>query len=265
MTLIEWTDKTDNPIIVKGGGHWCRKISPGCANCYAERINNNSRFHFASKLKYEGREPDLELKWEILEGWKRARKPAKHFVSSMTDIFGEWVPQEWIFEMLDAMAASPNQTFQLLTKRPDMMLFHVRLWLFERRLQMLPENIWVGCTTENHTTAKNRIPVLLEVPAAIRFISCEPLLEAISSNATGFEELDWIIVGGESGPGARPCHQEWIESLILSTTSVNIPIFVKQLGSNFVSQGKRFKTGHPDGKNWDKWPERLRIREFPQC
>lgn len=272
MNFIEAKKQPDidnNTIVVKGDSHWCSKTSPGCANCYAESVNTE-RFFFASTYKYEGNPPELELEliqW-VLEGWKKADEPAMRSVCSMTDVFGEWVPQEWIFEILDAMNDSPTQTFLLLTKRPWIMLFHIRYWLGKRGLPMLPENIWCGISTENQTTALLRIPVLLEVPAAIRYISCEPLLEKIVlETIRGFEKINWIIVGGEFGEGARPCHKEWIDSLIQSATAANIPINVKQLGSNFISNGQQIKTGHPDGKDWDKWPNwlcDLRIREFPQ-
>src|SRR5688572_19248247 len=124
QTNIEWTDVTDNIIIVEGGGWWCRKISPGCFNCYAARLNLSTYFG-GNKLPYTGEPPKLILRRDILKSWARQRKAKKHFVASMTDVFGEWVPVEWQFEFLDAMAAAPNQTFQILTKRADIMALHV--------------------------------------------------------------------------------------------------------------------------------------------
>src|SRR5262245_62535311 len=123
-TSIEWTDITDNIIVVEGGGWWCRRISPGCDHCYAEALNQNT-FFGGNKLPYRGTAPSLKLRTEIIDGWARLRKPKKHFVSSMTDIFGEWVSREMIFAFLDGMRAAPLQTFQLLTKRPAVMLSEV--------------------------------------------------------------------------------------------------------------------------------------------
>lgn len=116
-TSIEWTDVTDNIITAQGGGWWCRKISPGCLHCYAARINNSS-YYGGNKKAYTGDAPPLLLRREFFDRWKRQKKAKRHFVASMTDVFGEWVPVEWALEMLDAMAAAPLQTFQVLTKRP---------------------------------------------------------------------------------------------------------------------------------------------------
>ena len=121
MSKIEWTDETDNPITVKGGGHWCRKISEGCANCYAEAINTGNRFDFASGLTYTGKAPELELNYKMLEGWARKRVPKRRFVCSMTDWCGEWIHRDWQISMLDAMISAPSQTFMLLTKRADIL------------------------------------------------------------------------------------------------------------------------------------------------
>ncbi|HEY3054377.1 MAG TPA: DUF5131 family protein, partial [Thermoanaerobaculia bacterium] len=119
-TAIEWTDVTDNIIVVKGGGWWCHKISPGCAHCYAARLNQND-FYGGNHLTYGGAPPELVLRDDVLNRWPRQTKPRKHFVSSMTDVAGEWVPRRWIFRYLDAMHASPRQTFQLLTKRGNVL------------------------------------------------------------------------------------------------------------------------------------------------
>src|SRR5262245_55416460 len=117
-TNIEWTDVTDNIIVAEGGGWWCRRISPGCDHCYAEEINQNP-FFGGNKLPYRGASPALKLREEIIGGWARQKKSKKHFVASMTDIFGEWVPREMVFKFLDGMLRAPRQTFQLLTKRPQ--------------------------------------------------------------------------------------------------------------------------------------------------
>lgn len=110
-TKIEWTDKVDNIIVAEGGGWWCRHASPGCDNCYAEARNKNS-FFGGNGLAYRGAPPALKLRQEIIDGWRGQRKPKKHFVASMTDVFGDWVPRWMIFQFLDGMAAAPQQTFQ---------------------------------------------------------------------------------------------------------------------------------------------------------
>src|SRR5688572_23036958 len=128
-SAIQWTDVTDNIIVAvnevgERHGWWCRKISPGCAHCYSETINQSDYFH-GNHLKYEGEPPVLKLREDIIDSWVRQTKPKKHFVMSMSDVFGEWVPQSWIFRMLDGMRAAWKQTFQVLTKRADVMLREV--------------------------------------------------------------------------------------------------------------------------------------------
>ncbi len=316
-TAIQWTDVTDNIIVAEGGGWWCRKISPGCANCYAEKLNDSTYFG-GNHLKYCGTPPQLKLRREILEGWERMRKPKKHFVASMTDIFGEWVPREWIFEYLDAMAAAPLQTFQLLTKRADVMREMVTEWLRKREFRKVPRHIWLGVSVENQKCADERIPQLLAIPAWVRFLSVEPLLGAIdltkidldekcpecNEAITGdvfsssahcsccvegdepicWDELHWVIVGGESGKkdDVRPCNTDWIRSILTQCQAAAVPCFVKQLGRRTYQTNPNLRTdilylqedGHPHYEYWpglkDKkggdmaeWPPDLRVREFP--
>ncbi len=127
-TQIEWTEVTDNIIVVQGGGWWCRRISAGCDNCYAAALNKNT-FYGGNKLDYSGHPPQLILKEQVIKSWAQQRKSKRHFVSSMTDIFGEWVSYEWHSVILSAMVAAPKQTFQLLTKRPDIMSKSCNKWL----------------------------------------------------------------------------------------------------------------------------------------
>src|SRR4051812_21118329 len=105
-TAIQWTDETDNIIVAQDGGWWCRKISVGCTNCYAAKLNQSSYFH-GNKLPYSGEAPPLKLRTELIESWARQRKAKKHFVASMTDVFGEWVPREWQYTMLDGARNAP--------------------------------------------------------------------------------------------------------------------------------------------------------------
>ncbi len=306
MTKIEWTDKTDNPIRVKGGGHWCKKISPGCANCYAETVNNSGFFSFASHLQYTGDAPELELDMDVIKSWSRAKKPARRFVCSMTDMFGEWVPDEWLDIIFAGMALAPTQTFQVLTKRPERMLEYlshdnprytarkIMSDVFDCDLYYPLANVWLGVTVENQRAANERIPLLLQTPAAVRFLSCEPLLEAVNfevddgfaccdggtqNNPCGchgarlksslLSGIDWVIVGGESGSKARPCDIAWIESIVEQCKDAGVPCFVKQLGSNPIlgsdSENPIFYSpSKGKGGNPEEWPESIQVREYPQ-
>jgi protein gp37 len=261
---IRCVDKTDNPVVVaESGGHWCRKISEGCLNCYAEAMNNRPAFPFASRLPYRGQPPALRLREEVLDSWRRARKPARRFVGSMTDLFGEWIPIEWHMKIFDAMAASPSQTFLLITKRPLVMKNAVQLWCRQNNRAELPPNIWCGVTTENQRRAVERIPILREIPARLRFLVAEPLLGEISHPLNG---IDWMIIGGETGPRCRICEMRWILALIALCRKHGVPCFVKQLGSKPVIEGKSIRLRHPDGREPREWTgplADLRVWEFP--
>jgi protein gp37 len=258
-TSIQWTDVTDNIIVAAEGGWWCRKISDGCKNCYAAKLNQSSYFG-GNHLPYSGLPPDLKLRTEIIHAWANQRKAKKHFVESMSDVFGEWVPRNWIWLYLDGMVRAPRQTFQVLTKRSDVMLREVVLWLDAARGLVVPEHIWVGVSVENRATL-HRVDDLRRVPATTRFLSIEPLLEDVGTlDLTG---IHWVIVGGESGPGARPCNVEWIESIVEQCRAANVPVFVKQLGAKPVQNGQPLKLDNRKGGEMDEWPGRLRIRQFP--
>jgi protein gp37 len=263
-TAIQWTDVTDNIIVVEGGGWWCRKISPGCANCYAEKLNQSSYFD-GNKLKYVGEPPKLKLREEIIAGWERQTKPKKHFVASMTDIFGDWVPQEWVFQFLDGMAAAPLQTFQLLTKRADVMRDQVLAWLRRREFRRVPQNIWLGVSVEDRAR-KDRLEMLSGIQA-VKFASFEPLLEDLKLVPAEIRMLNWAIIGGESGPDARPCDLEWIRKITATCRAADVAPFVKQLGSAAVQAHAEYDfTLYPStkkGGDMAEWPEDLRVREFP--
>lgn len=223
---IEWTDSTDNIIVAVQGGWWCRKISPGCTHCYAETVNDNDYFK-GNHLKYAGSPPPLKLREDIIAKWKRQTKPRKHFVMSMSDVFGDWVPQSWIFKMLDGMAAAPRQIFQVLTKRADIMRREVLAWLKARGLSAVPRNIWLGVTVEDRKHGLTRIEEVRGLPAII-FLSCEPLLEDLGDvDLTG---ISWVICGGESGKRARPMHPDWPRSLRDQCVAAGVPFFFKQWG-----------------------------------
>lgn len=305
---IQWTDLTCNPIHLirednSHGGHWCRKISPGCANCYAEAQNQKSYFKFASKLPYTGTAPEnLIFNEKVLQELLKMRSPKKIFFCSMSDLFGEWIPDKWIDKAFAYMALASQHTFQVLTKRPERMRDYFRscrnrvrfeaVGLGEKlglRLQQyeayltydfewpLP-NVWLGVSVENQKAADERIPLLLKTPATVKFLSCEPLLEAIFLNKdykhfrtandgdklTWLDYLNWMIIGGESGGGARHCNIDWIRSIVKQSQGTNVAVFVKQLGSMAVdSTSNQVKFKDRKGGDLSEFPEDLRIREFP--
>ncbi len=212
---IEWTDKTWNPVT------GCTKVSQGCKNCYAERIHErfNGQGSFKKVLAHPER-LDQPLKW---------KKPFKIFVNSMSDLFHEDVPFEFIMEVLFVIRKCPQHTFQILTKRPQRMLD-----FFTKYAECgAGHNIWLGVSVEDQATADERIPLLLQVPAAVRFLSCEPLLWAIDLHIDWlwcYSHINWIIAGGESGPGARPMHPDWAISIRDQCQVAGVPFFFKQWG-----------------------------------
>lgn len=205
---IQWTDDTDNVIVVKSGGWWCRMHSEGCVNCYAAQLNQNA-FYGGNKLAYTGAAPELILRHEMLVRWSNQQRSRLHFVASMTDVFGEWVSREWQFKMLDAMAAAPKQIFQVLTKRPKIMLAAVEAWLVATGRHQVPKNIWLGCSVENQKWADIRLESMacLAGLGATTWVSYEPALGPVNWKGWGF--IRQIISGGESGLGARPSHPDW--------------------------------------------------------
>lgn len=254
---IEWTDDTDNVIVTvndagKPNGWYCQKVSPGCAHCYAETLNKD-RFGngMAYRVPADGTLPPLLLRRDILAGWARQTRPRRHFVNSMTDTFADFVPTAWIYDILDAMTAAPRQTFQILTKRAERMETVVIAWLHAKGLRAVPANIWLGVSIENQEWADRRIPHLLCVPAAVRFLSCEPLLGPVDLGLYSFplfaaddprhyphrNGVDWVIVGGESGPNARPMHPKWAQDIRDQCVRAGTPFFFKQWGSYFPVNG----------------------------
>lgn len=263
-TKIEWTDMTSNPIHLvkedgKNGGHWCKKISEGCANCYAETQNQSNYFSFASHLKYTGEAPkNLILDEAVLQSWVKLKKPHKIFVCSMTDVFGDWVSEEWILKIFTYFRKCPQHTFQVLTKRPERMHDIIsRIWT----AKPLP-NVWLGTSIENQKAADSRdLPLIkLNNLGWTTFYSVEPLLEKVTLNLNG---ISWAIVGGESGKGARPCHYEWVLDIVEQCQKAGTPVFVKQLGTNYFQEGVSIKV---KGKGGDihELPSRLQVREFPK-
>ena len=257
-TSIAWTDATWNPVT------GCSKVSPGCKNCYAEAV---------AKRFWKGRAfTDVRCHPERLDQPLRWRAPRKIFVNSMSDLFHEDVPSSFIDCVFERITRCERHTFQILTKRPTEAAKYFKAGRAMWWRWPLP-NVWLGVSVENQTTADERIPILLQTPAAVRFLSVEPLLEGIalgtkSGNARcpiAPAALDWVIVGGESGPNARPCNVEWIRDIVRQCKGANVPCFVKQLGSNTNwSENGWSRLNDRKGGDPAEWPEDLRVREFPR-
>ncbi len=294
-TKIEWCEETWNPII------GCSHVSPGCDNCYAERMagrlaNMQSLTNYGQVVKWKesekysdypigtwnGRTHLVESALEKPFHWK---KPRTIFVCSMGDLFHESVPFEWIQEVWDVMASNPQHTFLVLTKRPERILPFFRYMgsrCKDAGFDSVPsqsddmlnylypiDNVWLGVTAENQQQADKRIPILLQIPAAKRFVSVEPMLGPVDLDTITIpiERLDWVIVGGETGTGARPMHPDWVRSIRDQCVSAGVPFFFKQWGEYllfeefdiamdgmFCKVGKK-KAGHLlEGKIYNQKP-----------
>jgi protein gp37 len=305
-TGIEWTDRTWNPI------RGCSRVSEGCRNCYAERVafrfSGPSLFGDGKPAPYAGlvERRNGRPAWTgairvvedaILEplSW---RKPARVFVNSMSDLFHEGVSDETLDRIFAVMALAPRHTFQVLTKRPARARAYLEarsrsatVWKGAARalgyalefdgVSLVPfplPNVWIGTSVEDQATADARIPVLLETPAAVRFVSAEPLLGPVDLDRGGWSllepmksptgkrrpGLDWVIVGGESGPGARPCDVRWVSAIVGDCQAAGVPVFVKQLGAKPIGPERAyFPVTDRKGGDPAEWPEGLRVRQFP--
>jgi len=313
---IEWTDATWNPT------RGCTKIAPGCKNCYAETFAE--RFRGVKGHAYE-RGFDPRMVPEKLSEPLRTKKPTMFFVNSMSDLFHEGFPFEYIdavfASMILSQALGRGHTFQILTKRTarmgeymrsrgsgftrgdepivnaayrhfgDDMSCHVansieRVLGDGRNAGWPPRNVWLGCSIANQDDAGKNVPILLQVPAVVRFLSVEPLIGPVYLGWLVRDLVNWVIVGGESGPGARPCNVEWVRSIVQQCKAAGVPVFVKQLGAkpfltlmDFNDQQRiarewscKWRTNRgvaepllKDSKGGDpsEWPADLRVREFP--
>lgn len=294
-SAIQWTDHTFNPWI------GCTKVSPGCANCYAETLD---KIRFSKTLpgctkdapvshwgKGAPRHRTSASNWKEPLKWNRKQDQItarfgsrtqdsrpRVFCASLADWLDEEVPIAWLADLLMLIRDTPNLDWLLLTKRPQN--WRERMQAAKHEIQMqgdsaggyyvqrwvygdLPANVWIGTTVEDQKRANERIPQLLAIPAKVRFLSCEPLLEAVDiegalsrgglPNATADSQgIDWVITGGESGPGCRPADVEWFRSIKKQCAAAGVPFFMKQLG------GVRDHRG-----NLEDFPEDLRVREFP--
>ena len=254
-TKIEWTDATWNPVT------GCTKVSEGCDHCYAETIAHR----FAGTAAYPNGF-DVTLRPERLDQPLRWQRPRRIFVNSMSDLFHKDVPDEYIARVFAVMALAPHHTFQVLTKRPGRMRSLLNSQAFRQALDEelwgygvaetawpLP-NVWLGTSVENQKWADVRIPQLLATPAAVRFLSCEPLLGPVDLFAWNIDRgarVDWVIVGGESGPHARPMHPDWARHLRDDCLTAGIAFHFKQWGGVRPKANGR----ELDGRTWDEYPE----------
>jgi protein gp37 len=237
-STIEWTDATWNPV------RGCTKISPGCAHCYAETFAE--RFRGVPNHPYE-QGFDLRLVPEKLFDPLNWKAPKAIFVNSMSDLFHSEVPDDYILRVARVMELANWHTFQVLTKRPERMSKMLRTNL--AAAAALP-HIWWGVSVENRTHGLPRIDVVREAPAAMRFLSIEPLLEDLGE--IDLQGINWVIVGGESGPGARPLNKEWVVRIREQCKAAHVPFFFKQWGGvRKAEAGREF-----DGKTYDAMPER---------
>ncbi len=250
MSKIECTDKTINPLKVKGGGYHCTKTSEGCANCYAERLNLRDGFYaWANGIPFDDRDVEFEVDLSVFDKLPKT-VPKRVFVQSMGDMFhGRNNPVDNNIAIFQAISDNPIHTYIILTKRPKRMRIFMRgLMRYEGivdwgidpydTVKWIPDNLHLGVTAENQACADERIPILLDTPAAIRFVSIEPMLGPVDISqylyCSGDEYrtpyLDWIIAGGESGPGARPMSPYWAESIRDQCKTADVAFFFKQNG-----------------------------------
>lgn len=232
-TKIEWTEASWNPIT------GCTKISPGCKNCYAERMAK--RLHGAKNPSYLNGF-DLTLHPHLLEAPLKWKKPKTIFVNSMSDMFHKDVPLDFILDVFKTMEKAHWHTFQILTKRSDILL------RFNSDIKW-PANVWMGVSVEIEKYSF-RIDHLKQTHAKTKFISFEPLLGFIEYN--DFKGIDWIIVGGESGAGARPIEKAWIDDIKDNCVQQHKPFFFKQWGGFNKKKNGRLL----DGELWDQLPDK---------
>jgi protein gp37 len=235
-TSIEWTDATWNPVT------GCTKISAGCDHCYAERFSE--RFRGTTGHPFESGF-DLTLRPERLEQPLRWRSPRMIFVNSMSDLFHKEIPREFVARVFETMEAAPWHTFQILTKRSSLM----RNFLRKRYgTQRGPRHMWFGVSIEDGTKT-SRVRHLREAPAGVRFLSIEPLIGPVGK--LDLTDIDWVIVGGESGPGARPMREEWAIDIRDQCRSHEVAFFFKQWGGIRPKSGGR----KLDGREWNTFPD----------
>lgn len=288
-------------------GHHCVKISPGCKLCYAGRMQPRFGLPVFDEVAIREKYIEVYLDESKLQQVLRRKKPTKYFWCDMSDMFGDWVPDEWIDACFTTMALTPQHTHQVLTKRAERMLAYFRALVFDTggfpnrpswevvrsagyvrrpgwknpeprdqdKVMLVDDwplpNVWLGTSVENQKYADERIPLLSQTPAAVRYVSYEPALGPVElgqhfflpgesyDTGRGLEHgfprrgLSWVIAGGESGSGARPSNPEWFRSVKNSCAASGVPFFMKQL----TKCGRKIP--------FEQWPADLKIREFPNA
>lgn len=300
-TEIQWTDATWNPV------RGCSRVSEGCRNCYAEGVA--ARFS-GPGLAYQGlaRQSDNGPRWtgklvmvpEHLDDPIRWKRPRRIFVNSMSDLFHEKLSNEQIASVFRTMLAAPRHTFQVLTKRAERMHEFVRWFYGTSGLSGIPGHIWLGVSAEDQKNAEARVPWLRRTPAAVRFVSAEPLLGPIDFSPWMMSAvdrarrqgdaywaftrqakapppsvadpeaytpgIDWVIIGGESGREARPYDIDWARRIIAACDAAGVHAFHKQFGAKPFDSTGRWKAlnFHPmHGPDIAEWPAELQVREYP--
>jgi len=234
-SAIEWTDATWNPVT------GCTKITAGCDNCYAERFSE--RFRGVPGHPFENGF-DLTLRPERLEQPLQWRRPRMIFVNSMSDLFHKEVPRAFVDRVFDTMERADWHVFQVLTKRSSLMRDYLRRRYADRSP---PAHIWLGVSVEA-AAAKSRIEHLRQAPAAVRFLSIEPLIASVGT--MDLTDIHWVIAGGESGPGARPMHIDWAREVRNECERQRVAFFFKQWGGLRPKSGGR----ELDGREWNDMP-----------
>lgn len=237
---IEWTEQTWNPVV------GCNKISAGCKHCYAETMAK--RLQAMGTPGYENGFALTLLPQRLADPTKRT-KPTIYFLNSMSDLFHEHVPDAYIDQVMGVVAQTPQHTYQILTKRAQ------RMARYFGKGRVVPPNAWIGVSVENKKHGVPRIKYLRQVPARIRFLSVEPLLEDVG--ALDLSGIHWVIVGGESGPKARPMKPHWAESVQRQCDEQRVAFFFKQWGG-WGADGQRRAKAHNgrllNGRTWDEMP-----------
>lgn len=269
-TKISWTDHTFNPWI------GCTKVSPGCTNCYADREDRVWKWTQAGWGKGKPRKRTSESNWAQPLAWDRKAKSTnvrkKVFCASLADILDDEVDDSWREDLWVLIEKTPNLDWLLLTKHIENSHMFPARWN-----QGFPENIWMGTSVENQKYADERIPILATYPVKVHFLSIEPLIDYIHLFRYFYEriedgedgrhrfirrnEIQWVIVGGESGDKARPINESWIQGIVEECREAEVPVFVKQMGTDW---GKLSPSRGWHGENMRAWPEDLRVREFPK-
>lgn len=232
MSNIEWTEQTWNPAT------GCTKVSPGCKHCYAEAMA--ARLQKIEAAGYQNGF-QLTLQHSRLSQPLQRKKPTVYFVNSMSDLFHEDIPDAFLDAVFDVIRQTPRHTYQILTKRAERLPDY-----FKRR--DCPANAWLGVSVENKAYGLPRIDYLRRVAASVRFLSIEPLLEDLGG--LNWSGIYWVIVGGESGPRARPLRQEWVENVKQQADSANVAFFFKQWGGKNKKAAGRLL----HGRTWNDYP-----------